>query len=242
MGCGTETPVQETVSTPVVEVPPGTLRGEVEPVADGAIQVQLLTDGRLLTQIETTGSYEFPSIDAGDYTLQVSAKGYETAVMEITLASGQTLGLETVTLVALESPVSHLQGVLTDESTGEPIGDINLQLMDEAGSVYEALTTGAGVFSFDNLPVEHVFTLTVEHADYESLQVALDPIPAAETRELQLQLVRLPEIEELKPGQGLPLDSQAPLFELTDGGGKMHALADYIGQQNVVLVFYRGGW
>ncbi len=49
--------------------------------------------------------------------------------------------------------------------------------------------------------------------------------------------------EKLEPGEGLNIGSQAPDFELPDGNGALHALADYIGNdKKVVIVFYRGGW
>ena len=51
-----------------------------------------------------------------------------------------------------------------------------------------------------------------------------------------------PEAEALDPGQGLPLGSRAPDFELSDGNGKLHTLNDYIGNKHVVLVFFRGVW
>ena len=50
------------------------------------------------------------------------------------------------------------------------------------------------------------------------------------------------EVEVLDPGQGLSLGSRAPDFELSDGNGKPHKLTDYIGDKNVVLVFFRGVW
>ena len=61
----------------------------------------------------------------------------------------------------------------------------------------------------------------------KQLRLPVHPIPAAETLELQVQLTRLAEPEKLNPGQGLSLGSQAPAFELPDGDGTLHALADY---------------
>ena len=52
LNCGTENPVKETVDTAVVETPTGTLRGEVLPIDGVLIQIRLLRDGQLLTQIE----------------------------------------------------------------------------------------------------------------------------------------------------------------------------------------------
>lgn len=242
LNCGTENPVKETVDTAAVETPTGTLRGEVHPIDGVLIQVRLLRDGQLLAQTEAQATYELTSIEAGNYTLQISAKGYETEEVNVTVTAGQVVSLDKVALVALATPVSHLRGVLTDKATSEPLGAVNLQLTDKSGKVYEALTTEAGVFTFENLPVEQAFTLAVAHAGYEETEVPVHPIPAAETFELQVQLTRRAEPEKLDPGRGLSTGSQAPAFELPDGDGKLHALADYVGNKNVVLVFYRGGW
>ena len=101
---------------------------------------------------------------------------------------------------------------------------VSLQLTDNAGKVYETLTTAAGVFTFENLPVQQSMTLTIAHASYEDKEVAVDPIPADETLELTVELTPLPEVEQLPPGQGLSIGSQAPAFELPDSSGKLHAL------------------
>ena len=91
--------------------------------------------------------------------------------------------------------------------------------------------------------MEQAFTLTLAHAGYEGKEVAVHPIPAAETLELVVELTPLQRsLKRLDPGQGLSIGSQAPDFKLPDGNGKLHALADYVGNENVVLIFYRGGW
>ena len=210
LNCGTENPIEEGVDTSTIEVSTGTLRGEVQSINGVLVQVRLLRDGQLLAQTEVQATYELGDIEAGSYTLQISAKGFETKEMNVTVTPGQDVSLDKVALVALATPVSHLRGVLTDEATGAPLGEVNLQLTDKAGKVYETLTTGAGVFTFENLPVEQAFTLAIAHAGYEATEVAVHPIPAAETLELQVQLTRLAEPDKLNPGQGLSLGSQAP--------------------------------
>ncbi len=237
-GCGTENPVEEIVETDTT----GTLRGDVQSINGVSIQVRLLKDGQLVKQVETQASYEIDAIEAGNYTLQISAKGYETQEIPVTIIAEEVVSLDKVTLNALETPVSHLSGVLTNETTGETLGGVSLQLTDNAGETYETLTTAAGVFIFENLPVQQSMTLTISHAGYEDKEITIDPIPTDETRELTVELTPLPEVEELPPGQGLSIGSQAPDFELPDSSGKAHALADYISDQNVVLIFYRGGW
>ena len=264
LNCGTENPVEEITDTASIETgATGAFRGDVELIEGVTIYMHLRKAGQLLAQLEFEmdgvkatsiganlssstqlgiGRYHLQKAEPGDYTVQISARGYQTKELNVTVISDQNISLDKVTLVALETPVSHLQGVLTDALTGEPLLGINLQLADNAGEVYETLTTLAGIFVFENLPVEQAFTLTINHTGYEGKEVAVHPIPAAETLELVVELTPLAEPERLDPGQGLSIGSRAPDFELPDGNGKLHALADSIGNENVVLIFYRGGW
>lgn len=269
LNCGTENPIEESVDTDSIEIAAtGAVRGDVELIEGETIYMRFLKAGQLLAQLEfkmdgvkTVKTAEFPgSISAssisqsgiasyqiketepGDYTLQISARGYQETALNVTVVPDQTISLDKVTLVALGTPVSHLRGVLTNAATSEPLGEVNLQLTDKAGKVYKALTAATGVFTFENLPVEQAFTLTIDHAGYEGKEVVVHPIPEAETLELVVKLTPLAEPERLNPGQGLSIGSQAPDFELPDANGKVHALADYVGNKNVVLIFYRGGW
>lgn len=267
--CGTENPVEETGDITTIETTAtGSFRGDIELIEGVTIYMHLLKAGQLLAQLEfkmdgvgQVGTAEFlGSISAstisqsgianyhvkdaepGDYTLQISAKGYQTKELNVPVIADQSSSLDKIALMVLAEPVSHLRGVLTDALTGEPLLAVNLQLTDKAGKVYEALTTGTGVFAFENLPVQQPFTLTIAHAGYGDKEVAVHPIPASETFELTVELMPLQEPERLDPGQGLSIGSQAPDFELPDSKGKLHALADYAADKNVVLIFYRGGW
>lgn len=267
LNCGTENPLEETGNTLAIEtVATGAFSGEIELIGDETIYVRVSKTGQLIAQMEFAkgytkgatvdgfqgelstsslgeiGTYRLQETELGDYTLQISAKGYQTTELNVTITADQNLSLDKIALVVLDQPVSHLQGILTDAATGAPISQAHLQLTDKAGKNYEALTTEVGIFTFENLPVEQAFTLAVAHAGYEDTEVAVHPIPASETLELQVQLTRLPEPKKLDPGRGLSTGSRAPAFELPDGAGKLHTLADYIGNKNVVLVFYRGGW
>lgn len=239
-GCGTSEDPDSKIKD--VEMQTGTLQGEVESIEGVPIQVRLLKAGQLVAQIETDGSYEIGDLEAGDYTIQISAKGFETVQANATVVAGETVSLDKVTLVALAEPVSHIRGVLTDSETGDALFDVLVQLTDKAGEEYETLTTKEGVFTFENLPVDQAFTLTVMHKGYEDNQINVDPISANDTFELDVELTAIPEPVKLDPGQGLSIGSQAPAFELPDGSGKVHALADYLDNKNVVIVFYRGGW
>ena len=263
LNCGTENPIEETVDTTAIETTAtGSFYGDVELIDGVTIYMRLLKADQILAQIEfemhgvkTTstnanihsstqrgiGKYHVKEAEPGDYTVQISAKGYQATELNVTVISDQSISLDKIALAVLETPVSHLRGVLTSEATGEPIGAVNLQLKDDTGKIYETLTTVTGVFSFENLPVQQPFTLTIAHAGYEDKEVSVDPIPEAETSELTVELT-LHEPEGLDPGQGLFIGSKAPTFELPDSDNKLHALADYTADKNVVLIFYRGGW
>ncbi|RKU23653.1 hypothetical protein C6499_18070 [Candidatus Poribacteria bacterium] len=264
LNCGTENPIEETEDTIAIETTAtGSFRGDVELIEGVTIYMRFLKAGQILAQVEfemhgvkTTstnanihtstqlgvGRYHLKEAEPGDYIVQISAKGYQTKELNVTVIPDESISLDKIALDVLETPVSHLRGVLTNEVTGQPLGGINLQLTDNAGKVYETLTTVEGVFSFENLPVQQPFTLTIAHAGYEGKEVAVRPIPASETLELTVELTPLAEPEKLDPGQGLSIGTQAPDFELPDGNGKLHALADYKADKNVVLIFYRGGW
>ena len=240
MGCGTtEDPAPDITE---VEMLSGTIQGEVRPIDGVSIQVRLLKAGELVTQTETDGSFELGDLDAGDYIIQISAKGFETIELNVTVAEGQNVPLDKVTLVELADSVSHLRGVLTDSQSGAPLTDVHVKLMDNSGKEYETITSKDGVYTFENLPVGQAFTLTITYAGYEENTVNVKPIPADETSELDIELTPIPEPEVLPPGEGLSIGSQAPAFALPDGNGKQHELSDYIGDKNVVIVFYRGQW
>ncbi|MXV76512.1 redoxin domain-containing protein [Candidatus Poribacteria bacterium] len=264
LNCGTENPIEETLDTTSIETTAtGSFYGDVELIEGVTIYMRLLKAGQILAQIEFEmhgvkatstdanihsstqqgiGKYHVKEAEPGDYTVQISAKGYQTTELNVTVIPDQSISLDKVALAALETPVSHLRGVLTNEASGEPLAGVNLQLTDDAGKVYDTLTTASGIFTFENLPVQQPFTLTIAHVGYEDKEVAVHPIPADETLELTVELTALQEPEKLDPGQGLSIGSQAPDFELPDGNGKLHAFADYAADKNVVLIFYRGGW
>ncbi len=104
--------------------------------------------------------------------------------------------------------------------------------VNEEGRV-ETTTTEAAV---QPTPASETSEPELEAAQLQEEQPALEPAPQPAEEEVE-------EVaEKLEPGEGLSLGSQAPAFELPDGEGKLHALNDYIGDQKVVLVFYRGGW
>lgn len=238
IGCETD----DITIDPIEEMSSGTINGQIESIDGVSIQVRLLKDGELVAQIETDGSFELIDLEEGNYTIQISAKGFEMIEKSVTVVAGQDVSLDKVTLVALADPVSHIRGVLKDGETGDALSEVLVHLMDESGAELETLTSNDGIFTFENLPVDQAFTLTIMHDGYEDSEVEVKPITADETYELDVELTPIPELEELPPGDGLSIGSEAPAFELPDGDGVKHKLSDYVGDKHVVVVFYRGGW
>ncbi len=239
-GCGsTEDPIDKPGE---VQLELGKLQMQIESIEGVTIHVRLLKDGQLIAQTDSDADYDLGDIEEGQYTVEISAKGYETTELNVEIESGETNVLDKVTLTPLDVPVSHLNGILTDEKTGNVLVDVLVQLTDESGEEYETLTSDEGAFTFENLPVDQSFTLTINHVGYEDQEVSIDAIGADETLEIDVELTAIPEPEILGPGEGLSVGSQAPDFELPDSNNQLRSLADFIGNKKAVIVFYRGGW
>ena len=141
LNCGTENPIEETVDTTAIETTAtGSFYGDVELIDGVTIYMRLLKADQILAQVEfemhgvkTTstnanihsstqqgiGKYHVKEAEPGDYTVQISAKGYQATELNVTVISDQSISLDKIALAMLETPVSHLRGVLTSEATGE---------------------------------------------------------------------------------------------------------------------------
>ena len=240
LNCGsTEDPVDKIDE---VQLESGRLQIQVEEIEGVTIHVRLLKDGQLISQADSTVNYEFGEIANGEYTVEISAKGFETTELKVNIVAGETYVLDKVTLLPLEDPVAHLNGKLTDEKTGNVLSDVLVQLTDKSGEEYKTLTSDEGIFTFENLPVNQAFTLSVMLVGYEDYDLSVESIDAGKSIEVKVELTPIPEPEPLGPGEGLNTGSKTPEFELPDSNDKVRTLAEFIGDKKAVIVFYRGGW
>lgn len=238
-GCGT-TEDTETDVDMQQESLLGKINGEVALIEGLTIHVRLLKDGQTVSQTEADGNFEFADLESGNYTVQITAKGYETIETTKTVSEGEIVQLDKATLVALTIPVAHLTGLLKETETGNPVAGGLVQLMDETGDEFEAITSQDGVYTFENLPVNQSFTLTVMSYGYKGQAIDVNPIPADETAELDVELTAIPETVILDPSEGIQLGTLAPDFELSDSNNNKLKLSDTLKNSNVVIVFYRG--
>ncbi|MFF4650103.1 MFS transporter [Streptomyces sp. NPDC001380] len=139
---------------------------EGAPVAGAAV---VLTDPRgevvATGHTDDDGAYHFRDLAAGDYTLAVSARAHRPAALAVAVApSGETR--QDVALAGSGT----LRGTVRT-SGGHPVADARVTLLDPAGTVVAAVTTGAdGSFRFGDLqPGEY----TVIASGYPPVATAL---------------------------------------------------------------------
>jgi hypothetical protein len=244
IGCSGDNPAGPDATQIANEVATGQLSGQVGAIEGETISIRLLQNGKLIATVEAdaAGNYQFSDIRPGTYTVQITAKGYQTQEFSVAVNANQIALLKPVMLKPMEGPVSHIRGLLTDQATKKPLVNVRLQLTDNQGMIHEALTAQTGGFTFENLPANEPFILKINVKGYENQEIAINPLPEGETTKLPIELTPINQGEELPPGDGLSVGIPAPDFNLPDGDGKDHALADYAGNTKVVLVFYRGDW
>ncbi len=243
-GCNTaENPITDIKEA---ETTTGIVRVKIQAADEVNIRVHLIKDGKEIQRTEGDGHFTLRNLDAGEYTLRISAQGFHETEHKVTVIAGETTTLDTITLEELDTPVSHIIGLVRNNRTGIRLPTVTVKLTNEDGETFETVTSDDGIFNFENLPASQKFTLTIEHADYEIHDVTVEPIPANETEKLNVKLKPIGigdrELEPEEPGEGLPIFSIAPDFELPDGNGKQHILYDTLDEgKNVVLIFYING-
>lgn len=240
LNCGSTEDPTDKIDEPQLES--GMLQIQVDEIEGVTINVRLLKDGQLIAQTDSAANYELGEIEQGEYTVEISAKGFETTEINVNIVAGETNVLDKVTLSALADPVAHLSGKLSDDTTGNVLSDVLVKLTDKSGEEYETLSSDEGIFTFENLPVDQTFTLSVMHTGYEDYDLSVDAIEDGNTFEINVKLTPMPEPEPLGPGEGLHTGSKAPAFDLLDSNDQKRTLADFIGDKKAVIVFYRGGW
>ena len=233
VGCGTDeesivepdTPVEPDTSTE--EIAPiavtGSLKGTVDKIDGVSVAIRVLQNGNAIasTTADADGNYQIDNIAPGTYTVEIAAKGYETVERTVQISDDKVASLDRAALKELAIPVAHIQGILSDQTKGNPLNKVAVRLVDAAGNAREVLTTQTGAFEFENVPTDQQLTVIVDLEGFEQQEISIDPIPAGETVPLEVALLALPGI------RGLVLDqiTKTPLIDvrvqLTDEVGNV---------------------
>ncbi len=80
----------------------GTLKVDIEKIDGVSIHLRLYQDGQLIAQSGGNGSYEINELVAGNYTLHISADGYQDIERNVTIIAGETVSVDSVELIKYE--------------------------------------------------------------------------------------------------------------------------------------------
>jgi outer membrane protein OmpA-like peptidoglycan-associated protein len=207
----------------------------------GIANAEVRFEGRELTGLITTADGHFTSsaVEPGLYTLKISAEGYKDATCKAQLtAAGEPVtqpdygpGLEGETssgepAVAASAPpapepvrcelepvpkVSNLNGGAVDATTGLPVPQAKVRIVDVLGRALELHVDDAGAFRFENVP-PGTATLTVQAPGYLK-SVTQIKVEALKDLERRFGLYRVPEKPSVRIANGQVQLDRAIEFE-----------------------------
>jgi hypothetical protein len=138
-----------------------------------------------------SGQASFPSLVAGSYSLHLNRTGYFNETLDLGLPEGIQRDI-TVRMDSIPVPVLHrLTGNVTDNSTGEPLDNVNITLSPSITGSFSpilAWTNVSGHFQIDGIPPGNYILITFREGYFNrtnqisipatgSIDIALDPIP-----------------------------------------------------------------
>ncbi|MCF6409864.1 carboxypeptidase regulatory-like domain-containing protein [Pseudalkalibacillus salsuginis] len=168
---------------------PGSINGSVTAQGGGVLQNArvTLTDtfGALIGQTVTDagGSYYFPQVKPGHYTLSVSRDNYQSKTEGVEVSPNS---VSTVNFVLSPNPAT-VNGTV-ENTTGQPIADALVQVKNEAGIIVAfTFTDTNGQFAFNSIAPGTYFLQA--SADDFAKQTLGTTLSAGETETLTFRLV-----------------------------------------------------
>ncbi|PCR90931.1 carboxypeptidase regulatory-like domain-containing protein [Natrinema ejinorense] len=144
----------------------GTVEGTVTD-ADGApIAGATVTVGDEQTTTDDNGSYAL-ELEGGEYTLEITADGYEDATENVTLESDSTVTVD-VTLSEPEPAVGTVEGTVTDADS-EPVANATVTVGDE-----QTTTADDGSYALELEPGEYTLEITADGYEDASENVSVE--------------------------------------------------------------------
>ena len=133
-------------------------------------QVSILGTSRATATDPSDGSYALTSLAAGDYTIQAEAYGYEPAEQSVTVESDQ---MTTANFTLEEIPRGTVEGIVTDQSTGEIIENAQLLLVEDA-NISPVTTDDEGRYQIDAYAGDYTLKVIARGYHYEEKDITID--------------------------------------------------------------------
>ncbi len=161
----------------------------------GGVQVTLTPVGggpAITTVTDGDGRYLLDGVPPGDYVASIVAPdGYDGDTSQaVTVAAADVTGVD----FALTRP-GAIAGTVTDADSGEPVGDVTIEVDGPVGPVLETETDDAGGYLVDGL----------ESGDYE---VVVVPPPGTEVVGDGVRDVTITDAGEIRGGQDFQLQAE----------------------------------
>lgn len=138
------------------------------------VVVVVLKGDKGITRAETdeNGLYILEDVPIGTYTMEFSHIDYNsTSIFDVLVKEDLTTEKNAV-LTRAENKTGHIRGVVTDESDGNGISNVNVRVYDGTSWDQIAVTNRAGVYTISDFPIG-VYRLEFSHEDYETVMVSV---------------------------------------------------------------------
>lgn len=142
------------------------------PIQNVSVQLKIGNQISYQTQSNSSGAYNFSSVQAGSYTLVASKSGYGNSSENLSISSGQNITGKEILLTANILPGS-LSGTVVETNSGLPIQNAIVQLKVGSQVRYETTTNTSGSYSIANIDPA-TYTLAASKTGYSPSSENLD--------------------------------------------------------------------
>jgi len=159
----------DSITVTVIELTEfGWLHGWVRNSTGGAISAALVTTGEASATTDSEGYYNM-TLAPGTYDVTADAQGYQADAASAVVALNET----TVLNFTLLSSSGSLKGTITEEGTGDPIGNALVKVTMGTFMMQALSNETTGVYVFSQLETGN-YTVNVSKAGYVSTQATAE--------------------------------------------------------------------
>ncbi|MCM1352379.1 MAG: carboxypeptidase regulatory-like domain-containing protein [Alistipes senegalensis] len=176
----------------------------------------------LATTTGSDGTFQFPNIEGGQYSIQVSKVEYAANSKNITVTPGEEARVDFL-LYKESATKGTIHGTIKDSQTGEPLSGCNILLQPTGMST---TTETNGYYVFSNLDPGEYF-LSITKSNYHSNSRSNISVKAGETSIVDMLLKEFDSTERLPDVNSLTIE------EITSSSARFAAVVSDDGSHNV---------